>query len=522
MTTSGVGERLGFRTNYMNKSLLPVGDQPAIARIFDTYPSTTEFVVTLGYKGDSLRQFLELAFPERIIHFVLVDRYEGPGSSLAYSMLAAQEFLMEPFVYNAGDSIWPGNNMMDVESNALAGFPGGDSNLYASFDVAGAKVTKIHGKRMTEFDLAYIGVASIHSYERFWETLDYQYQAAPDNKELNDLSAITAMLEEGFSWQALEVDSWFDTGSVVGLRQARAAFEGRMKTLEKQDEAIFKSGDTVLKFFADSGVVEKRVQRAELLGSGVPAIGDYRDNWYTYKYVDGRPLSETISPNRLEDLLYWAKSTIWDRGDETPDEPSFVSSCESFYYEKSLKRLQQFVEKTGLEDSENLVNGRLVPTATQMISHIQTSGILTFRPGQFHGDFVLDNILDLGENFVAIDWRQDFGGSLRVGDVHYDLAKLSHSFIMDHNLLNDSKFVLEHRGNEVFVDISVRDSQVELESVLEVFCLTNGYGYEAVQILTPLIWINMAPLHTHPIDSFLFFYGRSALWSRLEKIGLKF
>ena len=48
ITTSGIGSRLGDLTKYTNKSLVRVGDKPAISHIIESYPEDTKFVVTLG------------------------------------------------------------------------------------------------------------------------------------------------------------------------------------------------------------------------------------------------------------------------------------------------------------------------------------------------------------------------------------------------------------------------------------------------------------------------------------------
>jgi NDP-sugar pyrophosphorylase family protein len=90
LTTSGIGSRLGEITKYTNKALVRIGDKPSISHIIETYPNDTIFVVTLGYFGNQVKDFLEIAYPERIFEFVYVDKYEGEGSSLLYSMLCAK------------------------------------------------------------------------------------------------------------------------------------------------------------------------------------------------------------------------------------------------------------------------------------------------------------------------------------------------------------------------------------------------------------------------------------------------
>ena len=82
ITTSGVGNRLLPYTNYTNKSLLPLGDKYCICHIIESYPIGTNFVITLGHKGELVREFLTLAYPQLSLTFVCIDLYEGAGSSL--------------------------------------------------------------------------------------------------------------------------------------------------------------------------------------------------------------------------------------------------------------------------------------------------------------------------------------------------------------------------------------------------------------------------------------------------------
>ena len=62
ITTSGVGSRLGELTSYTNKCLIRVGKKPAISYIIESYPNDTKFVITLGYYGKHVKDFLELAY----------------------------------------------------------------------------------------------------------------------------------------------------------------------------------------------------------------------------------------------------------------------------------------------------------------------------------------------------------------------------------------------------------------------------------------------------------------------------
>ena len=62
--TAGIGSRLNELTTHYNKALIPIGKRPVISHIIDSYAKDTEFVIALGYKGDYIKQYLELAYPK--------------------------------------------------------------------------------------------------------------------------------------------------------------------------------------------------------------------------------------------------------------------------------------------------------------------------------------------------------------------------------------------------------------------------------------------------------------------------
>ena len=98
ITTSGIGSRLGEITDFTNKSLVRIGNQPVLSHIIESYPLDTEFVITLGHFGSHVKQFLLLAYPDKNFEFVHVDKFKGEGSSLGYSLLQAEEKLQCPFL----------------------------------------------------------------------------------------------------------------------------------------------------------------------------------------------------------------------------------------------------------------------------------------------------------------------------------------------------------------------------------------------------------------------------------------
>ena len=103
--TAGIGSRLEKLTNYINKSLVSISNRPILSHIIDQFPKKCEFVIALGHKGKLVREFLELAYPDRVFYFVNIDPYEGNGSGLGYSLLSCKKYLQEPFIFTSCDTL---------------------------------------------------------------------------------------------------------------------------------------------------------------------------------------------------------------------------------------------------------------------------------------------------------------------------------------------------------------------------------------------------------------------------------
>lgn len=515
VTTSGLGERLGELTDYTNKSLLAVGDQPVLSRILNLYPADTHFVITLGYKGDLVRQYVELSHPELNVTWQEVKRFEGPGSSLAFTILQAEKKLQNPFIFHAGDAILLNEFDHTVNENWLCGAPGEDSTLYSSLQVKGDLVTRVCPKREREFDYLYPGVAGIYNYEKFFHALKSVVLSNSD-KESNDLSAIMLMMADGESFRLRVVNDWIDTGSISGLKKANESFENQMPTLPKSQEAIFLIGNRVLKFFADSTDCENRVARTKNLHGMIPNLIGHSQNWYSYQYVQGETASSGLRAGEATEILEWGQNSIWRRTKKIDED--FVSRCRKFYLEKSMERVNRYQTNSGVTDIEEKINGVLVPSARELISTLGGKEAYIGIPSFFHGDFVLDNIIRTPHGFVAIDWRQDFADSIKWGDVYYDLAKFAHSLTMNHRALIGGMYEVKSLDEEVFVEIWRKNSLVIAESELEEFCVRHDYDMNRVRLLQGLIWINMAALHGHPMDELLMKSGRLQLHHSLLRI----
>ena len=326
------------------------------------------------------------------------------------------------------------------------------------------------------------------------------------HEEVSDVHAINDMLTEvDFCYKEAGYCDWYDIGNTTELAKTRKSFKASIEVLDKKDESIFFFENFVIKFFADSTVNKNRVIRANNLKELVPNIIESTENFYKYKKAEGNLFAKSVKRSTFLEFLEWANNNLWIRKQKN----SFEEGCYDFYVKKTIKRIDQYLKDI---PEVSYINGEIIPTVYDLIGSINHEWLCEGIPSQFHGDFILDNIIETKDGFKLIDWRQDFAGDLEVGDVYYDLAKLNHNLTINHDLVNrklfdpspDSCYILTH------------STLNECKELLHLFIKEKGYDLKKVEMLTSIIWINMAPLHEYPFNNFLFNFGKYNLYKNLK------
>jgi hypothetical protein len=116
-----------------------------------------------------------------------------------------------------------------------------------------------------------------------------------------------------------------------------------------------------------------------------------------------------------------------------------------------------------------------------------------------------------------LDWRQDFGGDLKNGDIYYDLAKLNHNLLFNHDIVHKELFSVKKSSNGIKCDILRSDILTNCREKLHKWILDNGLDLKKVQTLTAIIWLNMSPLHDYKMGEFLYYFGRFNLYKVFYK-----
>ena len=548
ITTAGIGSRLGEMTSLMNKAMVKVGKKPVISYVIESYPEDTEFVVATGYKGEHIKQFLNLMYGDRHIDIVEVDNFCGPLSSPVYSQLMAASLLQEPFIYHSCDTIVEDlqSKLSDVIANGelrcnfLMGYKT-NSGLYDSFNYDERSSKKVISKLFSKGEsdssmLSYIGIAGIRDYKAYWEAMEDAYTDSLNNGSApSDFYVYKNILKDrGYKLEGVETDSWHDLGSISGVSNARKTFKDSFNVLDKTDQAvfIFDGKQQVVKFFAKDGVVSKLMERASTFNGCIPEIIKHTENFFIYKFVDGKDAPDVMTAPKFKKMISaLVEDGLWkyDLAETTEmAKKDFHERQERFYIEKTMQRISKFKRNYSIEEGKALtINDIEIPaeaTVEKMISLLPKCKEwqdAIYRP--WHGDFILDNMLIKEDcSPVLLDWRESFNGVTRFGDMLYDFAKMNHNLTVSHKVVfNDGYKVSEDDNGNIRTSILVSTDLIECKKIL-LNTVEEKYGIrrDFIEALTGVVWLNMSPLHGYPFDKFLFYHGKLTLYKAVKALGL--
>jgi NDP-sugar pyrophosphorylase family protein len=515
--TAGIGSRLEKLTKNLNKSLVSIANRPILSHIIDQFPKTCDFVIALGYKGNLVKNFLLLAYPKLVFHFINVNPYEGKGSGLGYSILCCKKYLQEPFVFISCDTLVK-EPIPSPEFNWMGFATKKKMFLYRSLQVKKNKIIQINEKSKSKLEnqRPYIGLAGINDYKTFWNAMEKGRQNAIQQGEVFGLKKILKQQTiKSFKF------TWFDTGTLKGLFKTRKLYNNlnEPNILEKENEAVWFLGNKVIKFSSDTQFIKNRFKRAKKLKKFVPKVLDLKKNMYSYNKVEGNVLSKIINLSLFKYFLenckvFWKKKNLNTKGKVV-----FKKKCYQFYYIKTLERIDLFYKKFNKKDGIESINGEEMPTLSNLLDSIDWNDLTNGCPGRFHGDFHFENILYCSKTraFKFLDWRQDFGGDLKVGDIYYDLAKLLHGLIVSHEAIAKNYFSVDWKKNKISFKLNRKQILKQCEISFNKWCMRHNFSLKKIRILTGLIYLNIAALHHYPYSLFLYALGKSMLKKELSR-----
>lgn len=510
--TAGKGTRMGALGKILNKALHTIDGKAIITHIINNFPQNAEFVVGVGFLGDQVRNYLQIAHGDRKISFVEIDNFDGPGSGPGYSLLCCRSQLQKPFYFVSCDTLWDNELDWTLDKNwfGVARVSPADSVHYCNLKVMGTSVVELRDKSRVEDESyqAFVGLCHIRDYPVFWAALESTEKVAGEHQISNGIRALIAQTDA----QALNVE-WTDVGDAGKYKKAVSRYENY--DFSKENEALYIVNRQVIKFFADASITERRVLKSKLNPAVFPPITRHAGQFYAYDFQPGETLYQVNSRDTFARLLDWLGANLWKR--HAVAQALMRATCQKFYQTKTVERLCMYDCKYPRSDVPSVVNGRNIPATSELLSLVPWARLSEGIPCFIHGDLQFDNILfdAARQSFMLLDWRQDFGGHVEFGDLYYDLAKLYGGIVLNYDFikLNFLRYAENERG--ITFDFAQRFQTKNYLQQLSEYISGNGYDLVKVKILVALIYLNMSPLHHYPFDKMLYSLGRDLLYTEL-------
>lgn len=487
---AGKGSRI-TKLHSLHKAFLPIQNKPIISRIIDSIPNCSEIILATGYKSKEVDILASLII-KKPLKIVNVDNFDGPGSGPGYSLLQCSKYLQCPFIFTSVDTIIE-ENIDNLHCNwiGVSHVSPEESQSYCLVEQQNNQLKHFYYGKGT---LAYIGIAGIHDYGLFWDSL-----------RSGSLIKGEKQVTDGFQ-QLQEVKlrylNWHDTGNDNAYEKTLNLYKQPL-TLHKIDETISIDNDIVIKYFNDDQISQNRVIRSQILKTIVPECKQISNNIYIYKFQKGTRLSDIHDKNILREFwLHFERSFPICQPDQ-----SFVDNCYNMYQTKSSQRINMF--KNSPVDLIYNINGINVKPIQNIFNSIPWDNIVQSSiPSVFHGDLQPENILYNGKQFIFLDWRHSFGSSLHVGDKYYDLSKMLHACIISNEVIRQNQFAVKVKNDRAALEFNIKSNLIDLKKELQCFCNKHKYSWTKIQLLAAIHYINIAPLYTGEYKDFLFLYGK--------------
>jgi hypothetical protein len=316
----------------------------------------------------------------------------------------------------------------------------------------------------------------------------------------------------------MDLKGWHDTGNPESYLSIRNKFE--KFDFSKEGEFTFQLKEMIIKWWDNPLVSEQKLRKVSVSPAVYPKNVIRKGNFLSYALATGDSYYKFVNPDNFLQLLQFLKNELW-----TQDATIILSDIQEFYVEKTSARITSMGPDLHEHRFNPIkVNGMPVRPWSTYLSEVNWPRLLgQAKTSRIHGDLQFDNVIydEISNEFTLIDWRATFGLQEILGDIHYDFAKMLGGLRLNYLQVkrNEFKFSFSEETFAASLVIPSAAHEADLEKLLNVFVIENGYSWELVKSLLPIIYWNMAPMHSEPFKSFLWSLGLLE-FSKLETHGI--
>ena len=507
IVASGKGTRLKDLTKNINKALLPINNMGVISHIINKIPKEIDIIITIGYKGEILKEYCDAAHSDRNITFINIENYDKKGNGPGESLLQCKKLLQRPFYFSTVDCIIT-NKLPQLNFDWIGISKTDFPNVYSTAKIdKNNNVIDFKNKSENGYNDAYIGLSGIYDYKNFWKSLE--------NNIGNTGEIVNAYMDKEYKVSAINLD-WFDTGTFDTFKSTKAILEKNSTfNFPKDNEYFFEINNKIIKIFIDSNICKNRIIRSEYISEFIPKI-TYEGNFvYAYEKIEGETLYKWDNFELYKKLINWLPN-FWTLT-YINNTLEFKNETKKFYYNKTHNRFSDFIKKFSKIDINHNIDGINCKPLKYYLKNINWDTLYDcIYSKTFHGDLQFDNIIYnddsfIDDNFKLIDWRQSYGDMTKYGDIYYDLAKLYGGMLISYFDIKQNNFSYEKINNNINLKYKTSKNLKLTKDYFEKWVVENNYSLSKIKTITFLIYVSMLPLHDDNFSEFLYYFSKKLI-----------
>lgn len=315
--------------------------------------------------------------------------------------------------------------------------------------------------------------------------------------------------------ERIETENWSDFGHVNTFYRSRARIttQRAFNDLAIGDRRVRKTGRPAEKIKAEAGWFEALPSRLRVYAPQLLAHGAVEPDGYGYEleYMCMAPLNELYVHGR-NSTAFWSRVfrhlAGWFAACQSAvpmgesERRMAADDSHGMLAEKTRIRMGAHASANGLSlSAPTRLNGRPLPSLAAILERcIDAAARVPLVPGVMHGDLCFSNILfDTRSDCIkVIDPRGlNFEGEPRLlGDLRYDLAKVSHSVLGLYDyIVADAFDIDEGTGLDFHLRIHADEDAAAIQKLFAGLPLLSGMTARHVAPITVMLFLSMLPMH---------------------------
>lgn len=448
---SGPGTRSTGYTKF-HKALIRIGNMAVIDHIIQSYVDIDTIYITLGYKAEIVREYIEHAGYKNV-EFINIPDWNN--NQITSFQQIQEHVFRESLYYNACDN-WTTTVPEPLGNTYYTCMPS-DSQHYDSSNGA-----------------VYSGIAYIKDAQYFYELLQNSQLTRNDLLLYQKFDQLTAM----------PLNDWFDVGNKDSYIISSEQFNDDFNILDKSNQEFYKINSRVVKLFQEIPTIN-----FNSLAFPHPQPVRKSSHGISYDFVEG-----AVNPvNGCYTYLLDTLVRLWEFSLNNNQQIYDTT----LWRDKTWDRFNQMLEQNPKFAGTIEINGKTIDPV-RIMETLPWSLICSGIQGPAHGDLVLDNIIVADDKIVYIDHRPGV-----VTDVFYDICKFYHSLYL-HNTNLKSSWRLTNTNVQYTIDLELLHNDNER---IKSFHDTELYKCNKlkIELCVGCIWLSMAPLNVDTeLNKFLF------------------